>query len=344
MDHRRFVRLFASVSTVTACIGLAGAARAAEPSAGDPSPPAADLSTSTTTGAKASAEASTEASTSPDGTAPATTPATDAKAKPGATAWDSSDVSEDAAKKYYFVGMRYRGNVIPKFIENIFVGEGATVYSNSIGLEADIRKDGFSLIPALTYSEYGTGDILFHQQKADNASNPAGNYSFINSGLKGVYASVDLLWSTPIAKDVDFEYGFGVGVGVIFGDLVSNWVTPSPNGQFVASDGTHFAPCVQTGPSGCNRVDHNNATEDHIGNHVEKSWAGGGSVPNIFPWISVPQLGLRFKPIKQMEARLGIGFALTGFWFGLSADYGLERRPETTPAAKTGSGPSIHFN
>ena len=48
----------------------------------------------------------------------------------------------------------------------------------------------------------------------------------------------------------------------------------------------------------------------------------------VFPWISIPQLGLRYKPVKNFVARLGMGFALTGFWFGLSGSYGLEQRPK----------------
>ena len=48
----------------------------------------------------------------------------------------------------------------------------------------------------------------------------------------------------------------------------------------------------------------------------------------LFPWISIPQIGLRFKPVKQFEGRLGLGFALTGFWFGLSGGYGLEQKPK----------------
>jgi hypothetical protein len=54
-------------------------------------------------------------------------------------------------------------------------------------------------------------------------------------------------------------------------------------------------------------------------------------VPVVFPHISIPQFSLRYKPIKQFETRLSIGFCLTGFWFGLSADYGLER-PEDSKA------------
>ena len=32
--------------------------------------------------------------------------------------------------------------------------------------------------------------------------------------------------------------------------------------------------------------------------------------------------------MKQFEARLGLGFSLTGFWFGLGGAYGLEQKPK----------------
>jgi hypothetical protein len=55
--------------------------------------------------------------------------------------------------------------------------------------------------------------------------------------------------------------------------------------------------------------------------------------------VNIPQLGLRFKPIKQFEGRLGLGFGLTGFWFGLSGDYGLEQPKDST--TKKASGPAL---
>ena len=55
-------------------------------------------------------------------------------------------------------------------------------------------------------------------------------------------------------------------------------------------------------------------------------------MPVLFPHRHFPQLGLRYKPIKQFEARLGLGFSLTGFWFGLSGDYGLEKQPDSERA------------
>lgn len=239
--------------------------------------------------------------------------------------WDITEVSEAPGKSYTFIGLRYRGNIIPKFMLNIFVDEGKTIYSNTVGIELDLRKDGFSLIPALSFTELGTGDIIF---KDKNSSDIAGNYSLVNSGLKVIYATADLLWSTPISKNVAFEYGAGFGLGFVFGDLINNWVQFDPNGPLESDSGRRFRRCETVGMpgSGCNRADHQNADIDKVGGYVEKSWFDGGSRPVLFPWIAVPQIGIRYKPIKQFVGRLGVGFSLTGFWFGLSGQYGLEQQ------------------
>jgi hypothetical protein len=243
--------------------------------------------------------------------------------------WDIKNVEEVAGKTYLFLGLRYRGVLLPKFVLNMFVDEGKSVYTNQIGLELDIRKEGFSLIPALTYAELGTGDILF---KEKGTKEIAGNYNLVNSSLKVIYATADLLWSTKISKNLEFEYGAGFGLGVVFGDLVTNWVKydNSPNAPLRNEAGQGFTKCTVVEPAGtgCNKADHQNSDKDKVNNYVEPSWFGGGSTPSLFPWIAVPQVGLRFKPIKQFVGRLGLGFSLTGFWFGLSGEYGLEQPPK----------------
>src|SRR5262249_2272951 len=152
--------------------------------------------------------------------------------------------------------------------------------------------------------------------------------------LKAIYVTADLLWSAPLSKNVDFEYGAGFGLGFLFGDLANNWLAKGgPNSPHTASNGDKFDPCPAVGAvgTGCNPRDHQNSAELKVNGSTEKSWVNGGSKPNLFLHLAVPQLGLRFKPIKQFQARLGIGFSLTGFWFGLSGDYGLERPPEKKP-------------
>lgn len=247
------------------------------------------------------------------------------KVEPPREEWDIYDVEEIPGRTYFFVGLRYRGNVIPAFMLNMFLDQGQTIYTNMIGAEFDLRKDGFSLVPALSYHELGTDDILFKQK---NTTNIPGNYSVVNSGMKLVYASVDLLWSTKLSKNVEFEYGAGFGLGAVFGDLQNNWVQQDPNGPLVADTGARYRRCDVVGPpgTGCNAADHQNAEDNKVGSYTEKSWFNGGSKPAIFPWISVPQIGLRIKPIKQFVGRIGLGFALTGFWFGINGEYGLEKK------------------
>lgn len=238
----------------------------------------------------------------------------------------SSDVTEKPGKTYYFIGLRYRGDIVPKFMQNLFVDGGKTLYSNTIGVEADIRKDGFSFIPALSYVEYGTGGDVLYLEKGKDAS-LAGNWSNVNSSLKAIYVTADLLWSAKIHKNVDFEFGAGFGLGVLFGDLETSWVYSDPNGPYTADSGARFSPCVGAAPtqSGCNTKDHQNASTSKINHYTEPSWVNGGSKPNLFIHLAIPQLGVRIKPIKEMEARVGLGFSLTGFFFGISGNYGLER-------------------
>jgi len=113
----------------------------------------------------------------------ATPPPTPVAAAPKSD--DELDVTEKDAQKYYFIGLRYRGQLIPKAFIDIFVQGGESVYTNSIGLELDMRKDGFSLIPNITFTDYGTGNMLFLQQGKSGAD--VGNWSMVNSSLKVLY-------------------------------------------------------------------------------------------------------------------------------------------------------------
>lgn len=256
---------------------------------------------------------------------------TEANKKPGEEQKDADTVKgaaptadgfEKMTSQYFYLGLRYRGTVIPKFLINSFVSEGSSIFSNSIGAEIDIRHDGFSLIPALTYSELGTDEMLFRQKGADESI--AGNYSLVKSNLKVISASVDMLWSTRLAKNVDLEYGFGFGVGAVFGDLIVNWVERNNSGSLVADSGQHFARCEKEGQgglnAGCTSKDHQNTDTIRVGGYSEPSWFSGGAKPSILPSINIP-IGIRFQPDKHMEARFGLGVSLTGLWFGLSGNY-----------------------
>jgi hypothetical protein len=299
-------------------------------------------------GAKPAASASASATAEPapepppPPPPPEPEPAASASAEPAEVAapeGNPSDITytkEDPAKKYYFVGARYRGTIIPQFMLNLFVNDGKTIYSNTIGAELDMRQDGKSLIPWIAYTSYSTGDMLF-LQKGKNPDDPD-EYSIVNSGLGAIYLGIDELWSMPIADHLDFEYGFGVGIGFVFGSLQNDWVVPSTStapGAIRATTGAYYQACQsqQEGAS-CTPPAHMNSTVAKVAGYVEPNWFQGGSVPVLFPHIAIPQLSLRYKPIKQVESRLSLGFSLTGFWFGLSVDYGLEKRDQADTKEK----------
>jgi len=260
-----------------------------------------------------------------------------------------TDVLEQKGQGYYFLGLNYRGTIVPKFMVNLFVDEGATFFSNTGGISFDYRKDHFSIVTGLNFTDYSFDPVLF-LQKGKNAGDP-GNWGAVNSSLHAVYLTVDLLWSVPIAKQgqVDFEFGFSAGLGGVFGDLYNTWVTdqtqPAGTPSFASSSGKLYYQCTQTPgangiapgdgtlPAGCNTSNHQNATLSKTGpgrGYREPNWFGGGSVPTVFPWVSLPILGFRFKPIKEMEARINGGFSVTGFFFNLALYYGFEN-PKSSP-------------
>ena len=285
----------------------------------------------------AAAEGNPETTAAPAGA----TPLTAEVVAPASTAKDEFDVTEDPLKRYYFLGLRYRGSVVPQAFMNIFVYGGATIYSNSGAIELDVRKDGFSLIPNIAYTEYSSGNMIFLQH-GKPAGDP-GNWSLVNSSIKVIYFGTDLLWSIKLQKNVDLELGIGFQVGVVFGTLLDNWVTPAasptstvtingttytaiPGSGAVTGYKGYFLPCATQGPlgSGCNLNDHMNATTAKVGGYDEPH--GFNPVPTIFPTITIPSVGVRIKPIKSFEARASLGFNLpNGFWFGFSGNYGLEK-------------------
>jgi hypothetical protein len=253
----------------------------------------------------------------------------------------ATSTHEKKGERYYFPGIRYRVTVIPQFIVNLFVNEGATFVSHTIGAELDMRKDDQSIIPWIAYQSFGTGDTLFLQKNGVGDPTQPANWSVVNSSLGALFLGLDEQWSVPLDENhhFDFEYGFGVGLGVLFGTLHNNWVyetaTTGPTaGPLVSSTGRHFAACpnqnqqpgaLPSGVNSCNVSGHQNPNAAKVNNYSESNWFGGGPVPVLFPHISIPQVGIRYKPVKQFEMRLGVGFSLTGFWLGLSGNYGLEK-------------------
>ena len=260
--------------------------------------PAPSPSDSSSAGASAASDAG--ASGAADG-GPA--PSKD-EAMPDTGEGSSTDVTEKEGKSYFFIGLRYRGDIIPKFVMNLFVDEGATFYSNSIGVEA--RHPQGRLLPhpgAHLHRVRHRRPVLFLEK--NKPSSIVGNYSDVNSSLKAIYVTADLLWSTRVHKNIDFEYGVGFGLGVIFGDLVTNWVQADPNGPLALGDRAALLAVPDGGPAR-HRLQRPRSPEldasNKVGGYTEPSWVNGGSKPNIFPWIAHPAVR---PPLQAGEADRG---------------------------------------
>ena len=227
------------------------------------------------------------------------------------TTSDSSPV-EEKGKSYQFVGLRYRGIIVPKFMMDMFGEGGDGVYVHAFGPEFAIRRDNFEYNFSIWYADYGMDPTPFKAK-----DDPIEAYEIVESKLKVLYLTADFLWSTDLNPQFAINYGMGAGLGIVFGDLYRQQAYP-PNGNpnTPPADWVPCAPSMRGTSQFCD--DDNN----HYGDYSEPSWANGGSKPIIFPWFAL-QTGLRYKPHKNFVARLDLGFGTSGFFFGLGADYGL---------------------
>ena len=247
------------------------------------------------------------------------------KAAPASDAVDPKyDPLEEQGKRYNFVGLRFRDVIVPKFMINWFADGGASVNVAMFGPEFSTRKNGIEADFAMVYADYSMKPFTF---KGHSDGDEA--YEIASSSMKMMLFTADILYNVPIDKTGKFSFmiGGGIGFGVVFGDLYRNQAFPRDGSSKAdPNDVTKWKACTDAmlpptktsaGASYCD------GANKHYGSYTEPSWANGGSKPNIFPWVSLPQLSFRYKPIKQLQTRFDTGFSTSGFFFGLSVGYGL---------------------
>jgi hypothetical protein len=211
---------------------------------------------------------------------------------------------EVANKTYYFVGMRYRGMLLPKFMMNLFGDGGTSVYSNALGPEFTIRRNNFEYVLSAWWADYHMDPTPF---KA--STDPVDAWEIVTSKMNALYLTSDFNWTSQINPVFGLNFGLGAGFGFVWGDLKRVQAKPDGNGGYTA--------CAGVG-------DHAWCGNDnkHYGNYTEPNWANGGSKPIVFPWLAL-QTGVRFKPHKNFMMRVDAGWAITGPFFGISGNYGL---------------------
>jgi hypothetical protein len=219
-----------------------------------------------------------------------------------------------------WLGVRYYGVVIPKFVMNLVADGGTNLIVPGGAFTFTTRTSDVDLTFALGYLSYRMGNTPFKPH-----GEPDTEWEFVGSNLQGLTASVDLMWSFPLdaAKDWAFRVGGSVGLGwMLLGDMSRVQSYPA-NGK--PGDPYAYLECLgPNNPRGtyryCNALDKDAA---HYPGYAEPDWFHGGIRPSVFPMLVLPQIGLTFHPSRTTAIDLDTGVSISGILTSLGFRVGL---------------------
>jgi len=215
---------------------------------------------------------------------------------------------EQKDKTYLFLGARYRGIIVPKFLMSAFGADGgANVYVNGFGPEVGVRRDNFEYSLSAWWAGYSLKETPF---KA--STDPVQAWEKVESDINMIFLTSDFMWTSPVSPEFGINYGIGGGIGLPFGPLYRREIYPGPGSN--PNDPSTWTVCKSAGEGGGGYCEE--------GPKEEPNWFNGGSKPIVFPWLTA-QIGFRVKPHRNFVARFDAGFGTSGFFLGLGADYGL---------------------
>jgi hypothetical protein len=254
-----------------------------------------------------------------------------------------TDPRERPNTDYFFLGAFARGVIVPTFIQGAFVqyegGVGATGEPVNMGAGAQFtwRRNGFGVMAEVWYLGFGHAGYYHGLGAADT------EFELVESNLGAVFGNFVFDWSIDVTDWFAFEIGFGLGFGGMVGNLYrTEAYRDSATGQLNRCRGPNSPPTaggycegpVELRGSG-GRLDDTrmrggtyqrtgDPTIDGLPNNGPNPWYfGDGGVPPMFFWLDLPRIGLRFKPIHQIQIRVDGGYNLYGFNFGGSIAYGF---------------------
>lgn len=210
------------------------------------------------------------------------------------------------------VGFRLWVYNIPAWEVGLFVNIDpgwAGPVSVATGPEYVYRKGNLDIVLGLQYTGMQTdAGYMRGRNEADRA------VERVESRLWGLYANALFLWGTRFNDWFELQYGAGVGLGYVGGDLYRTQVE------------SNRTECRAPGTSAfCDNANNHYAQFDRNGNvtsrYTEPSLFNNGSVPPILPWISLPHVALHFRPHRYVDVRLDGGWSIIGFYGGLAAHY-----------------------
>jgi hypothetical protein len=219
-----------------------------------------------------------------------------------------------------WIGARFRGVILPKFVQRLFVDGGRELIAPGFGAFASFPIGGVDLIPSLSYVDYSLADTPFKGKSA-----PDTEWEIDSSTLKALLLEVDLAWSIPLdeEKNWNIRLGGGLGVGWAFtGDLFRTQAFPK---NLKPGDPYTYEKCKgPNDPLGtfryCNTLDKD---AKFYNGYKDADWFSGGLRPTIYPWVVLPEVGISWRFVPHFAAEASFGLCITGFVFGGGVKYAL---------------------
>jgi hypothetical protein len=214
----------------------------------------------------------------------------------------------------WWFGAYLQGAFVPSFMLKLFLDDAPTVSNLGFGFTATHRnKDGMSFVFGIGYAPYSfAGPFRI-------SGDPETDTEWLDSSLALLHLRGQMLWSTDIVDNMlSFEYGVGLDVGIVLGELTRS--------EAYRDTPETFAKCSGPGvpnPSFCDvpqSIGAGSDAYDAYGAHynvVEKR------VPPVALIPMLPALALRYTPIPELAIKLDAAFGLMQFAIGLSAAYGV---------------------
>lgn len=220
----------------------------------------------------------------------------------------------------YSVGWRFWVMHVPFFITRLFVnidpgwGGGTNI---ATGPEFVYRNRGMDIVLSAMYVGYNAGPGYFR----GISENPNATER-VQSSLFGIYVTSHFLWGIRIHPMFQIQIGGGIGVGFIGGDLYRTQV--APGGTANSGNPNGWQECTNAAsidPTYCGNPDNGHYLHSDGTRYREPNWAGGGSVPLVIPWLSLPHVAFHIRPHRYFDIKVEGGYALIGFYGGLSAHF-----------------------
>lgn len=224
---------------------------------------------------------------------------------------------------YFFVGALARALIVPDFIQSVFAEyRGGTPINGGGGAYFNWRRNGFNVLAEVWYGGFGNEGYYRGIGAAETETEQ------VVSTLGVVFGNFVFGWGIDVTDFFAVELGFGLGFGAMTGNLVRNEARPDGAGGYTPCTGINdpSSPQYCGDPRG---VEDLHSTPTRPGATYQTSQQanpfrfGESAVPPVFFWLDLPRVGLRFKPIRQVQIRIDGGYNLYGFNVGGSIGYGF---------------------